>query len=415
MAEERILGLEDLLGRYRAAGVAESAGSFTLEPKKAMERLAQYRFDVPYFWVLKVIQSLHSAGARQIQVEAGVNTVSLRADAVPSGLGTVHELLTQLLVDDEQVDPSLRHLASGLQGSLAVSPNEIRLTTVSEGEQREYLLKAGGWRDGMVVEVPGRPPSFKLALTRNLSEKLGASWFLMTTDIFDLMFGKKGALDKESKVIAERCEFTRCSVKLGRREVPERQFGRPRFKGYDIRRDPEPGRTKPNLLMSWVGDDELIDNWAHPLHNLAEMVKPAESDGFFLSEVSHATLTNRTNPVVAEHCRTHGIEIACAIGTRLDRDAYIQFWEDGVIIEHKKFPLDCPGLKAVVNAKRLGKDFSTFKIQEDHRLQALLSELREMGSTLRGQILSNLHLIPSPARIVRALGSEERSHSDEVG
>lgn len=404
MAEDKILGVEDLLGRYRAAGVTESAGSFTLDPKKAMERLAQYRFDVPYFWILKVIQSLHSAGSQKIQIEAGVNTVTLRADAVPSGLGTVHELLTQLLVDDEQVDPSLRHLASGLQGSLAVSPNEIRMTTVSDGEQREYLLKAGGWRDGRVVAAVGKPPAFKLTLSRNFSEKLGAGWFLMTTDIFDLMFGKKGALDKESKVIAERCEFTRCSVKLGRREVPARQFGRPRFKGYDIRSDPEPGRTKPNLLMSWVGDDELVDNWAHPLHNLAEMVSPAEADGFFLNEVSHATLTNRTDVGIVSRCRANGIERACAIGARLDRDAYIQFWEDGVIIEHRKFPLDCPGLKAVVNAKNLSKDVSTFKIKEDDKLRKLLLDVREAGLALRRQILDNLHLIPSPERTRRVLG-----------
>lgn len=403
MSENRILGVEDLLGRYSSAGVTESSGSFTLDPKKAMERLAQFQFDDPYHWVLKVIQSLHSAGSQQIQIEAGVNSVTLRADAVPNGLGTVQELLTQLLADHEVADPSLRHLAAGLQGSLAVAPNLIRLTTVNEGEQRDYLLKAGGWRDVGVQSAVGKPPSFQLVLTRNLSEKLGSSWFLLTTDIFDLMFGKKGALDREGKVVSERCEYTRCSVRLGKREVPERLFGRPRFKGYDIRNDPNPGEARPNFLRSWVDDDELVDNWAHPLHNMAEIVKPAESDGFRLTEVSHATLTNRTESDVMDKCRRHGIDVACAIGTRLERDAYVQFWEDGVIIEHRKLALDCPGLKAVVNAKSLGKDLSTFKIKDDQRLRSVLNDVQEMGQALRQQILDNLHLIPTPKRVRRVL------------
>ena len=102
-------------------------------------------------------------------------------------------LFDQLIADAEHANPSLRHLAAGLQGSLAVSPNRIRLRLTHQGEIREYTLKSGGWRESEPKPTADTTDRFELELNRNLSEKLGHSWFLLNADIFDLMFGRKAA------------------------------------------------------------------------------------------------------------------------------------------------------------------------------------------------------------------------------
>jgi hypothetical protein len=52
---------------------------------------------------------------------------------VESNLDSMEDLLGQLLADAEHASPALRHLAAGLQGSLAVEPRLICLDTSSEG------------------------------------------------------------------------------------------------------------------------------------------------------------------------------------------------------------------------------------------------------------------------------------------
>ena len=101
VGEDKILGVDDLIGRYRSGGRADSSGSFTLDPKKALERLAQFSLPDPYKWVLKVVQGLHRSGAREIQVDGGVNKVTVFADAAPAGFDNMDDLLTQLIADAE--------------------------------------------------------------------------------------------------------------------------------------------------------------------------------------------------------------------------------------------------------------------------------------------------------------------------
>jgi len=317
------------------------------------------------------------------------------------------DILTQLLADAVDVDPALRHLAAGLQGSLAVSPSQIRLRTVGDGERREYLLETGGWRETKRQQAAPDEEGFELRLVRNLSEKLGHSWHLLNADIYDLFFGRKGALDRENKVVHGKVDFTRGAVSLKNRSVIKRQFGRPRFKGYDIRSDPNPGETKPPVLTAWFSDTELKEGAAHPFHHLAEKVVPAtEPGGFFLAETSDATLTNRIDPAVASAARENGFSRAYAIRFELAALALIYYWEDGVLIGIDRVNLNCPGLVALVDARGLGKDLTTLQILDDHRLEALKVEIAEAGLVLKEQILAHLHLMPKPKVVKTGLNAQ---------
>lgn len=405
VSEQPILGVDDLLGRYSSAGEAESSGVFTLDPKKALERLAQFQLPGPYHWILKVVQSLHLSGASEIKIDAGVHKVTVTADIVPKGFDSMEDLLSQLLADAEHASPALRHLAAGLQGSLAVQPRLIRLDTTADGERRGYVLKAGGWRDAERSPAKSEWESFELKLARNMSEKLGHSWFLLNTDIFDLMFGRRGSLDKENKVVYEFCDYAQCVVSLGGRAVNESQFGRARFKGYEIRQDPNPGQAKPSALKTWFSETDLVDNAAHVQHHLAEFVVPSTKlGGFRLEPVSHATVTNRTDPSIKEKSAEFGLSRAYAIRMDLAPLALVFFWEDGVIIGRQTVPGSCPGLVALVDARDLGKDLTTLQVLDDDRLKDVLEEVREAGRALKDQISENLDLMPARQFVSQKLG-----------
>lgn len=404
VGKQQILGVDDLLGRYRAEGAQESSGSFTLDPKKALERLAKFQLPTVYHWVLKVLQCLNLSGANHIHVDAGINKVLITADTAPLGFANMEDLLTQLLADADDCTPSLRHLAAGLQGSLAVRPSQINLTLVAEGERRNYLLKAGGWRDGEREPAQTDQQYFELRLVRNVSEKLGSSWFLLNTDIFDLLFRRRGALDREYKVIDQYCNYSRCRITAGTRDTNDARFGRPRFKGYDIRNDPTPGKSKPAALRAF-SQPNLVQNAAHIHHHLAEIVVPSkEPGGFVLEPVSHATLTNRIEPQIKQAMNSNGFSRAYAIRMEMSNLTRVVFWEDGVMLGVKTIPTDCPGLVALVDARNLRKDLTTLQVVDSKALTILEDEIKEMGQKLKRQVLDNMHLMPAPDYVRSQLG-----------
>ena len=176
---DAILGMEDLLGRYRQEGQVESTGAFTLDPKKAIEKLASFQLPGPHHWILKVVQTLDRSGATFVDISAGVRKVTVKSDAVPEGFTSIDDLLGHLLVDANHCDPSLRHLAAGLQGSLQTKPRRIGITMVCRGERRDYDLAAGGWREKGRESTSKDGSHFELILQRSVEEGLSSGWFAL--------------------------------------------------------------------------------------------------------------------------------------------------------------------------------------------------------------------------------------------
>jgi hypothetical protein len=392
--------MEDLLGRYREAGQVESSGAFTLDPKKAIEKLAGFLLPSSYHWILKLVQSLHLSGASMIDISAGIHSVKVVCDAVPTGFLSMEDLLGHLLADPAHSSPPLRHLAAGLQGSLAVRPKEVKATLTRDGQVRNYLLRSGGWREGETAREASGLSRFELVLNRNLNERLHSSWFTLNTDIFDLFFRRPGAYDRESAVIFEACPFANCEVRLSGKAISQRVFGHARFPGYEISRDPNPGARTVPLLKSMLSNADLVGNAADRRHHLVERVVPADSGiGFRLPPGSHATVTNREQMKNFKH----GLKRAYAIRMELSPLALLVFIEDGVIIETKTLPLGCPGLVALIDASPLRKDLTTLHIVDGDQLTEVFDEVKAVGAELRQAVADNLDRMPGKAMLMEKL------------
>lgn len=399
---DAVLGMEDLLGRYREAGQVESTGSFTLDPKKALEKLAAFQLPSSDHWILKVVQSLQLARATRVDISAGVHSVTVTADAIPEGFTNMDELIRHLLVDSNHSNPCLRHLAAGLQGSLKTKPRQIHITLVEDGTRRDYDLASGGWRDRGSKPTDSPGTAFQLVLNRSVEERLSSGWFALNTDIFDLFFRRPGSYDRENAVVYDFCQFSTCEVLLDGKSISERRFGQPRYSGYEISQDSNPGKRKAPFLKSLFSQEDLVANAAAPKHHLAELLVPATQSpaGFGVSSESHATLSNRGQIDVAQ-----GLERAYAIRMQLDPKAKVYFVEDGVVIDSLDHAMDCPGLVALIDARNLDKDVSTLKILKNAKLTQVLEDVQEVGATLRQQILDNLKRMPAPNFVASRLGN----------
>ena len=391
------LKLDVMLARFRADGEAQDSGAFTIDSEKAVERSARFQLPDPYFWVLKVLQALHLSGAQELQIQAGGRKVYLLADVAPSGFDSIETLFSELMRDTSSANPALRHLAIGLRASLAIKSRSLTLRVRQDGQQREFVLKSGGWRDVKTSPCAEGEECFELTVIRSVSEKMSYRWFILNSNLSDVIFRRATALTKEKKVINERFDFARGEISLGKHSVNRREFGTARFKGYEISQDSDPGKTKPSLFQRWVDSDSLIGDAASGRHHLAELVVPSEKPGgFFLGERSHATVSNLNESEILEKGLRNGYSRAFALRMDLARTALIYFWEDGVLIDRKSFSGATPGLIALIDANGLQKDLTTFQVIENDEYERILDEVRASGKALKEQVLENLSLMPLP-------------------
>ena len=398
----KVLGIDDLIAQYRDAGEHESTGSFTLDLKKAQERLAKFALEKPYFWILKVIQALVYSGATTIDIDAGVNKVKIVADAVPTGFETIEDLLAHLLTDAEKAAPALRHLAAGLQGSLSVDPSYIATSLTHEGREQKFVARKGGWESHEPQSANSLASRFEMLVKRSLSESLDASWFKLNTDIFDLFFKGQESYDRENEAVFRNCRYSKCEIRLKGKSVTQQGFGRPRFRGYEVWNDDSPGQRKPSAWVKMLEKENLVSGLADPSHHLVEWVEACpDGRGFHLPEPCHATVSNRRDPEFLSQHKGAGLRRAYAIRMGLSGTRNLLLVEDGVIIERQSPEFDCPGFVAVVDASSLAKDVSTMNVREDDAYHQMLTEVKLAAQNLKTILAENLEMMPGPDRIRR--------------
>lgn len=131
--------LDNLLKNLHAGqGQVVSSGTFTLDLRKAREKLSKYQLAEPCFYLMKVLQAAVAAGAERIDIALGRRSVNFYACLPPDGpLANAQPLIDGL--QDPQGLPvgALRHLAIGLNSAWSVDPAFISLS---------HWTEDGGWK-----------------------------------------------------------------------------------------------------------------------------------------------------------------------------------------------------------------------------------------------------------------------------
>ena len=85
---DRIECLQALLDDLVSEAPVESSGTFTVDPLRALEKLARFQLQSPYEYVLKLVQSAVAADASEISIPTPANSCP-RSPSGPSSAPTV--------------------------------------------------------------------------------------------------------------------------------------------------------------------------------------------------------------------------------------------------------------------------------------------------------------------------------------
>lgn len=115
--------LDSLLGHLRDGGKVESSGTFTLDLRKARDKLRAYQLAEPCFYLLKLVQAGVAAGAVRLDLHLARREISVYMILDPGTRLAESGALIELLADPQSAQPGpLRHLAIGLNSSWALEP-----------------------------------------------------------------------------------------------------------------------------------------------------------------------------------------------------------------------------------------------------------------------------------------------------
>jgi hypothetical protein len=129
---------------HSAEGEVVSSGKFTLDLRKAREKLRQYQLAEPCFYLMKIVQAVVSGGAKRIDIHLGRSQVRLLAQIPRGGLFKEAQCLVEHLGDPQGMQPGpLRHLAVGLNSSWSVEPETVEWKFWSCDSFSGWNLKIG--------------------------------------------------------------------------------------------------------------------------------------------------------------------------------------------------------------------------------------------------------------------------------
>lgn len=373
------LSLDDLLADLRDDGVMESSGNFTLDPKKAEEKLRNFSFSSAFDYVLKIVQCAVASGAPRIDIEVNARTVEVVFDGEPFTQNDMKRLIGHWLSETSQPGSRrFRHLAAGLRGAVAVAPSAVSFESWGESGGLRRTWDDEGWN--LRTLESGRLPKVNtFTLTRTLGQSLSAAG----SEFMSLFNSHSDGDLGEEEALKSRCEYSPVPIYLDGEKVSGFTFGAPLYPGYKIENDPNPGEARP---PHYVDTFDLIDDLVDPNHHLFEECLPAEdgSSCSLRSQASQATVRSDLEPGTA-------CQILMGVRAELGANKAI-YVEDGVTLCSKEPVLVCPGVLALVSAETLNKDLTGFQLVEDNQFEAKKNQLFGMAINARSQLMENLKL-----------------------
>lgn len=384
MFQERAFSVSDLVQDLQREAVPESTGVFTLDPAVAEAKLQNFALVEPEDYLLKLVQAGVALGAHRIDVHSKPAAMEMLWHGPPLQANDLPGLMGHLL--SPQGSRHLRHLAAGLRGSVAVSPDYL---LIESGQGDEAFRRS--WKDGIwnTQPIPGRSDDFtRLYLRRDLARILGK----LTTRLKDFVSGKS-TRNAEETTLLSCCQFFPIPLTLNGEPIKSGPFGSERYPGYCIEEDEFPGESRPPAYLIALEPSAYIEGRLHRNHLLIE--KEIAGPGS-LPALGVRTASIRRSAAEAPPCRAW-----IALEAALNSQAQIYLVDDGLVIDRLSLELDVPGVVAVLSVESLTKDLTGFQLVHNHAYEALLEWLQGEVQLLRQELLERLEDVPVRAWVLQ--------------
>lgn len=276
------LQVEDLLAELTREGELQSTGRFTVDVSRAKEKLAQFQFEDPFCYILKLVQCAVAASGVGFILQSG--STELLATMVGVSFRTVEleNLLYYLLQEtsEAEVSPALRHLAVAVNAAVGTRAQEIVLKTW-DGKQGAQV----SWtRDGQ-RSSPWKPGADQVQTRFHMKRVAGdvlsdVVQKMANRDLMSMMTGARQGMDREQALIYDKCAFCPIPIKINGKDCP----------GYDLGAQPE--ISLMTTLMGRLFGSESIN----PKHHLVELYFPCEGLGLAGPRKTYAAWRGNLDP-----------------------------------------------------------------------------------------------------------------------
>lgn len=276
------LQVEDLLAELTREGELQSSGRFTVDVSRAKEKLAQFQFEDPFCYILKLVQCACAANGDGFILQSGSTELIATMVGVSFKAVELENLLYYLLQEtsDVTVSSALRHLAVAVNAAVGTRASEILLKTW-DGKQGVQV----SWTKTGQRSSPWKPTADQVQTRFQMKRVVGdvlsdVVQKMANRDLVSMMTGARQGMDREQALIYDKCAFCPIPIKINGKDCP----------GYDLGALPE--ISLMTTLMGRIFGGETLN----PKHHLVELYFPSQRLGLAGPRKTYAAWRGNLDP-----------------------------------------------------------------------------------------------------------------------
>lgn len=388
--------MADLLGSLKQEGKVDSSGIFTMDLRKAIEKLARFQLPQHYYYIPKMVQAAVAGGASYVVVKINESRVLIEFDGRPYSAEELANIFQYMLASRHlEEHRHLRHLATAINTAIAL---EARTVQVDSGPGREVVRQRWHAHDRsenykLDQPWPDHEVRTRFSLFRSLSDMRDKWWHTAgKADIWDLLTKNPRAMTPEQSELVHRVVWCPIPVFLNGRQLNRERFGVPVL-----------GVGLDRILSS----NDFFAGKVHKKHHLVERIVTLENGGprqINIPEESTASRYERLQLSREEAPCEAMLALQMGKNSEGQKNATLHFVQDGILVGKVQTPLNAPGAVGVLEARGLTFDLSQFVLNtKDEAFSDRLYWLRKNFDELRTllQERAELGVGDIPANILR--------------
>ena len=201
--------LAELIKDLETEGKLDSVGDFTLDKKKAREKMKKYQLVDPHYYVLELVQAAVASGATYIDFYIDSDDCMITFDGENYTKDDLENMYSSLFMS--QSDYTLdryRELAIGVNSALALNPQFIKI--ISGDDEGTVQLEIAPPNKEIMVDAE---ESFK---GTKIHVKDRMSWRVASRFLAKAIASK---LPTEAKVLKEKCIYCRVPITVNKENI----------------------------------------------------------------------------------------------------------------------------------------------------------------------------------------------------